>query len=255
VRLLARYDHDERFAATSPGHRREELPDLVRQIDLLGGPGTVIYSKLTSDTVEDAIAEQTAYFAALGQDFEWKAFSHDRPADLVQRLAAHNFDVDETEAVLVLEVESAPSAAPSHTVKRIKHPDQLDEAAGVKSQVYGGDADTLFKHLAAELTDDPASLSVYLAYLDGTPAACGWIRFPRSSAFASLWGGSTVPELRKRGLYTSLLNARLEEARQRGFRYLTVDAGDMSRPILEKRGFRLLTHATACNWVRPRAAE
>ena len=78
---------------------------------------------------------------------------------------------------------------------------------------------------------------------------------PPRSAFASLWGGSTLPELRKRGLYTSLLNARLEEARQRGFRYLTVDAGDMSRPILEKRGFRLLTHATACNWARPRPTD
>jgi GNAT superfamily N-acetyltransferase len=252
VSLLARYDHDERFAATSPGRRREELPDLVRQIDLLGGAGTVIYSRLTADNVEDAITEQVEYFAALGQGFEWKAFSHDQPADLVQRLAARGFEVEEKEAVLVLEVESAPSSVPSHTVKRIKHPEELDEAAGVKSQVYGGDADTLFKHLAAELTNDPASLSVYLAYLDGAPAACGWIRFPARSAFASLWGGSTLPQQRKRGLYTSLLNARLEEARQRGYRYLTVDARDMSRPILEKRGFRLLTHATACNWARPR---
>ena len=73
-------------------------------------------------------------------------------------------------------------------------------------------------------------------------------RFPAHSAFASLWGGSTLPELRGRGLYTGLLAARLQEARARGARYLTVDAGPMSRPILERRGFRLLTHATACTW-------
>src|SRR5205823_3470687 len=115
------------------------------------------------------------------------------------------------EAVLVLEVESAPRSVPSHTVKRITDVHQLEEAALVKSQVYGGDADRLFKHLAAELTSDPACLSVYVAYHERTPAACGWIRFPENSAFASLWGGSTVAALRKHGLYTSLLAARLEE--------------------------------------------
>ena len=91
----------------------------MRQIDLLGGAGTVIYSRLTTENVEHAIDEQVEYFASLGQDFEWKVFSHDQPADLVQRLAARGFDVEEKEAVLVLELESAPSSVPSHTVKRI----------------------------------------------------------------------------------------------------------------------------------------
>jgi GNAT superfamily N-acetyltransferase len=255
VSLLAVYDHDERFGASLPGLRREELPDLVRQVDLVGSTGAVIYSRLTEDNVDEAITAQTAYFAAIGQDFEWKVYGHDQPADLVQRLAKRGFEIDETEAVLVLDVESAAASAPSHTVRRITHPNELEEAALVKSQVYRGDADDLFKRLAAELTENPDCLSVYLAYHERTPAACGWIRFPRNSAFASLWGGSTLPELRRRGLYTSLLDARREEARQRGFRYLTVDAGHMSRPILEKHGFGLLTYATACNWARPRAAE
>jgi GNAT superfamily N-acetyltransferase len=252
VSLLALYDHDERFGATSPGLRREALPDLVRQVDLVGSTGAVIYSRLSKDNVDEAITAQTAYFAAIGQDFEWKVYGHDQPADLV---AARGFETDETEAVLVLDVESAAASAPSHTVKRITQPNELEEAALVKSQVYRGDADKLFKRLALELSEDPDCLSVYLAYHERTPAACGWIRFPRNSAFASLWGGSTLPELRGRGLYTSLLDARREEARQRGFRYLTVDAGHMSRPILEKHGFGLLTYATACNWSRPRAAE
>jgi GNAT superfamily N-acetyltransferase len=252
VSLLALYDHDERFGATSPGLRREALPDLVRQVDLVGSTGAVIYSRLSKDNVDEAITAQTADFAAIGQDFEWKVYGHDQPADLV---AARGFETDETEAVLVLDVESAAASAPSHTVKRITQPNELEEAALVKSQVYRGDADKLFKRLALELSEDPDCLSVYLAYHERTPAACGWIRFPRNSAFASLWGGSTLPELRGRGLYTSLLDARREEARQRGFRYLTVDAGHMSRPILEKHGFGLLTYATACNWSRPRAAE
>jgi GNAT superfamily N-acetyltransferase len=94
----------------------------------------------------------------------------------------------------------------------------------------------------------PETLSVYLASVGETPAACGWIRFRPGGAFAGLWGGATIPELRHRGIYTALVGARLDEARRRGVRYVTVDAGQMSRPILEKLGFQLLTHATACTW-------
>ena len=75
--------------------------------------------------------------------------------------------------------------------------------------------------LAYELEHAPDHLSVYVAYADNVPVACGWIRFPEASPFASLWGGSTVPELRNRGLYTALLAVRVQEARARGWRYLT----------------------------------
>ena len=118
----------------------------------------------------------------------------------------------------------------------------------VKERVYTKDINDLVDRLAHELEHTPDGISVYVAYLDGAPAACAWIRFPRSSAFASLWGGSTVPEARRRGLYTDLLNVRVQEAIGRGFRYLTIDAGSMSRPIVEKHGFQVLTFATACMW-------
>jgi GNAT superfamily N-acetyltransferase len=247
--LLALYDHDERFSATSPDVRREELPHLVRQVDLLGDTGCVIYWRGLPQRVDAAIDEQVAYFRSLAQAFEWKAYAHDDPPDLVQRLAAHGFDVDETEAILVLDLPDAPAEllTPHPNVKRVHQVDQLRDVSAVKQLVERGDQ--VVERLAHEMEQAPDSLSVYVAYAENNvPGACGWIRFPETSAFASLWGGSTVPELRNRGLYTALLAARVQEARGRGWRYLTVDAGHMSRPILEKRGFRLLTYATACTW-------
>ena len=44
--LLALYDQHERFAATYPDTRREELPHLVRHVDLVGNSGAVIFSRL-----------------------------------------------------------------------------------------------------------------------------------------------------------------------------------------------------------------
>ncbi|MCA1646854.1 MAG: N-acetyltransferase [Chloroflexi bacterium] len=245
--LLARYDGDERFFATFPGLRREAFPHLVRQVDLIGRSGSVIYSRLSAENAEAAIAKQIAYFQSCGREFEWKAYAHDQPPDLVQRLCAHGFDPDEQEAILVLDLQHPPAEllAPTPIVRRLHRLDQLPEVSAIRQKVRG---DQVVERLAYEMEHAPEYLSVYVAYADAAPAACGWTRFPRGSAFASLWGGSTLPELRSRGLYSALLAARVQEARQRGWRFVTVDAGQMSRPILEKRGFRLLTYATACKW-------
>ncbi len=59
---------------------------------------------------------------------------------------------------------------------------------------------------------------------------------------------STLPAYRRRGLYTALLAARVREARARGVPYLTIDAGSMSRPIVTRHGFELLTTAVSCEW-------
>ena len=245
--LLTLYDQYERFSATSPDVRREELPHLIRHVDLIGHSGTVIFSRLTSASADAAIAEECRYFQSLGQELEWKAYAHDQPPDLVQRLAAHGFALDETEAILVLDVHDPPAAllAPTPNVKRLHQVGELRDVSAIKHKL--GD-NRPFERLAYELEHAPDYLSVYVVYAGDLAAGCGWIRFPKASPFASLWGGATLPALRNRGFYTALLAARVQEARVRGWRYVTIDAGHMSRPIVEKRGFRLLTYATACNW-------
>ena len=249
--VLALYDQQERYAARDVGLRREELPHLVRYVDLVGTSGVVLYSRLSPATADAAIEDQMAYFGRLGQTFEWKVFSHDQPPDLVERLAAHGFDIDETEAVLVHVLDSPTEGTASTgdiAVRRIATRDELGEVASIKARVYGDGSPDIVQRLAYEMEHAPETLSVYVASVGGTPAACGWIRFRPGGAFASLWGGSTLPELRHRGVYSALTRARLDEARRRGARFVTVDAGHMSRPILEKRGFHLLTEATACTW-------
>jgi GNAT superfamily N-acetyltransferase len=247
--LLALYDRDERQQATFPGSQRAEVGDCVLDVDLVEHTGTVLYSQLDERTADAAIRQQMAHFLELGMEFEWKAYAHDRPADLIQRLVQHGFVLDEPEAILVLDVGAAPAALlaeSSVSVKRVERPDELEPIGAINGQVYGEDHGNHLRRLRFELEHDPTDLSVYLAYVDDRAVASGLIRFPKKSAFASLWGGQTVPALRGRGLYTALLAARVREARDRGARYLSVDARSMSRPILERRGFQHLTTATAC---------
>ena len=127
--VLALYDHDERIAAVYPDTRREAVGDLVRHIDLVENSGVVLYSRLDELTADTAIREQIAYFQRRRTAFEWKAYTHDRPADLIQRLARHRFVLDEPEAILVLEPRAASEAllAPSGVrIKRVERPDELE---------------------------------------------------------------------------------------------------------------------------------
>jgi Acetyltransferase (GNAT) family. len=54
----------------------------------------------------------------------------------------------------------------------------------------------------------------------------------------------TLPEFRGRGLYKATVARRAELARERGYRWLYVDALPTSRPILERLGFVALTTTT-----------
>jgi GNAT superfamily N-acetyltransferase len=84
---------------------------------------------------------------------------------------------------------------------------------------------------------NPDTLLVYVAYVDGIPVSSARLELPPNNPFAGLWGGSTLPEYRNRGIYTALVATRVQEAQRRGARFVTVDALPTSRPILEKLGF------------------
>nr|PZN49668.1 MAG: hypothetical protein DIU68_19685 [Chloroflexota bacterium] len=117
--------------------------------------------------------------------------------------------------------------------------------------VWNEDYSDLIARLATDLRDYPDMLSVYAVYVDGRPVSSAWIYVLPGSRFGSMWGGSTLPAYRGRGIYTALVAARVQEARRRGLRFLTIDAGPMSRPIVEKLGFRFITWTFPCKWRLP----
>ena len=250
--ILALYDEDQRRTVEYPQMRREVTPQVVRLVNLSdSGEGAIVYSHLSKADVEEAIREQVSYFEGIGQDFEWKYYDHDAPPDLKERLRAYGFVVEEAEAIMVLDLAEAPAVltepAPPN-VKRILDPGELSDVMTVEEQVWGEDFSSLGDYLREALTNYPAQMSVYVAYIGEKPASTAWIYFPAHSQFASLWGGSTLDGFRKQGLYTALLAVRTQEARGRGVRYLTVDASPMSRPILEKFGFQLMCNSYPCKW-------
>lgn len=251
--MRALFNEHERRRAQFPGMRRETGPGFVRLVDLDGkdGKGMVVYAELDEATADEAIAAQVAYFEALGQPFEWKLYSFDPPADLMERLVRQGFEVGEEEAVLMMELKRAPQILlqpPAHDVRRVVDARGLDDVLAVEEAVWQEEMPGLRSMLAAGLRDEGQNLSIYVAFADDTPASSAWLYFQPGSPIASLWGGSTLAAYRKQGLYTALLAARAQEALSRGAQYLTTDASPDSRPILEKMGFELVGVTWGCDW-------
>jgi GNAT superfamily N-acetyltransferase len=277
--LLALFDTEQRINIEFPGVRKEQRPHVIRFVSESKGPHFILNSQLDGADVEAVIAEEKAYFGPLGE-VEWKVYGHDHPADLREQLVAGGFEAEEPDAILVLDLEEAsrkeaasrsevaipgndayalPEMPQSGTdqgftrwagdvkVQRLESTSQLEDVRRIEETVWEDDFEWITKNLASDL-EVPGYLSVYAAYVDEQPACAGWVYFHPNSHFAGLWGGSTVPEHRGRGLYTAVLEARVQEAAARGYRFLTIDASPMSRPIVTLYGFRLLTMAWACKW-------
>jgi len=84
----------------------------------------------------------------------------------------------------------------------------------------------------------PGGLETFVALVDGEVVASAAARFGRHAAY--LAGGGTRPDSRGRGAYTALVRARWDAAVERGTPALTVGAGAMSRPILQRLGFSIV---------------
>ena len=213
--------------------------------------GWVMFTRLEEDTIDAAIQQNLALFSERGHSFEWKTYDHDTPGDLRQRLLIYGFVAEDEEALLALDLTQAPQGLfkpVKADVRRVTGPEGIDDIHQIEQSVWGHDFDNLRRVLNEELAENPAGISLYVAYVGGEPAACAWIRFYEGKDFADLWGGSTIEKFRRKGLYTALVAVRAQEARQRGARFLTIDASPMSRPICEKIGFKFLTNTQPFVW-------
>ena len=247
------YDQQQRITIDYARVNREVTARTVRLVDKINERGTVIYSQLDESNADETIRAEIAYFKKLkiADDLEWKLFDYDQPADLKQRLIKHGFVPQDPDAVLILDFQAVPPVLLEpipQDVRPITDPAGLSDITAVHNGVWEEDQSWLINSLGRTLREKPEELSVYIAYVDGIPASAAWIDYHEGNAFAGLWGGSTLPEYRKRGLYTALVKARTQEAIARGIRYLTIDASPMSRAVLEKFGFQWMAYAWECNY-------
>jgi GNAT superfamily N-acetyltransferase len=224
-----------------PGIVVEPLPHILRHTPERGnGDAMVTFANLTPGREDAMIDEQITHFARIGRSFEWKLYDFDRPADLRSRLERRGFVSDPVEVFMVVPLDRNLSFANRFAgveVRRVQDERGVRDLVAIQERLYDRSFAGWGDQLLATLTQAPASISLYGAYADGKAVGGGRTDYPANSQFAGIYGGSVLPEYRGRGIYSALLQQRVLEARERGYRYLIVDAAPMSRPILEKKGF------------------
>ncbi|MHB0987136.1 MAG: hypothetical protein ACYC3P_00555 [Bellilinea sp.] len=248
--ILAEFTRQMRRDITYPDMQKEVLPRAVRFTRPAPGMSTVLYSDLNEANADAEIEEQIAFFTANQLAFSWKIYAYDSPADLLSRLRTHGFTPDPPDTLMTLDLAEVP--AELLKLSGGCAPDRPGSvggcgygfATGMGRRLHLDPCPAQGAHLAV-----PDYLNVYVAYVADAPACAGWIYYPPGSEFTSLWGGSTIPTLRNRGLYTAVLSARVQEAIRRGRRYRVIDAGFQSRPIVERHGFIYLTDIHACDYT------
>jgi ketosteroid isomerase-like protein len=87
----------------------------------------------------------------------------------------------------------------------------------------------------------------YLARLDGAPVADA--RVVLRGGIAYLGGASTLPEFRKRKIYSTMLRRRLEAAHARGYHIAAIHAEPMSRRVVNRYGFREFFKVYLYGWM------
>jgi GNAT superfamily N-acetyltransferase len=256
------------YNAQLRAHAHEPRPDSVRverdgplqRTVGFAGRGWVEYRDLEGidgDELDELIARQVRIFAERGEPFEWKLHGHDLPTDLPERLRAAGLVPEDTETVVIASVAAvgATAAVPEGVALReASDPADLGRIAQMEQAVWGEDHGWIVDSLAEERAADPDGLRIFIAEAGDAVVSAAWVRFPSGTEFATLWGGSTLPAWRGRGIYRALVAHRANLAAARGRRYIEVDASDDSRPILERLGFVAVTTTTPYVWSPPAIA-
>jgi hypothetical protein len=247
--MLEIFTKEQRIAAVVDGYRREENDFVVRHISLYDNNNFVIYSELNEENAERVINKELGYFQSLNKAFEWKLYDYDQPMNLKELLQNKGFTIEAPEALLVLDIKEQNDLInleiPS-CIRPITTDEGIDEIINLENEVWDISHENLGDRLKRDLKNDSEHLHIYGVYMDGKVVSAAWMYLHSGTSFGSLWGGSTLPEYRNRGLYTSLLAIRTQKALEKGFSLLTVDASPMSTPILQRRGFELLAYSFPC---------
>lgn len=252
--LLKYFDREVRQAKgiVAPDYRQETTGGVSRTI----GPfpsaahNWIDHCELGLAELPAGIEAQIQYHQSIGHAFRWKVYGYDQPAELATMLRERGFKPWEEEvALMILDLTDHEVWYPAgFEYQRLSDPPSLSqELKPIAEQVWTEGAEDLITALASEMAACGDHVGIYAAKQDGRTVGCGVLRFGERMTFGGLFAGSTMPSARGRGVYRGMVSCRAEAARELGAEFLYTEAGAMSRPILERLGFRPVS--TIINYV------
>lgn len=170
----------------------------------------------------------------------WWAGPSSTPAGFAARLEGLGLKPYEADPVFAgLTLETEPPAVDGVDVRPVVTPADLE--AFIDVQRRGWEIpDDVFEQVSANIRANwtariPDLDALWVAFVDGEPVGNAISQYVADAVY--LGGSSVVPDVRGRGVYRALVRQRWDDGRARGARSLVIQAGAMSRPIVERLGF------------------
>ena len=254
--LLAAYDAQLRTDAETPSALSVTVHGPLRLVTFAGGRGFVTYRDLggaQAGGIRELVAGAVAHFTA-DPDItrvEWKTRGHDHAPGLHEALLAAGFVPDEPESIMMGDARllagdvELPEGV---TLRRVTSEADVRAMSAMADEAFGDPvsderADSLLRRL--ELRD---GMELWVAEADGVMVSAGRLEPVADTQVAGIWGGSTLPAWRGRGIYRALTSARARSALRMGRTILHSDSTEFSRPILERSGLVKVSTTTPYEW-------
>lgn len=210
------------------------------------GANEVDASSWTPEQADAKIDKLVAHYRERNEGFSWEVSTFDTPADLCERLERHGLvqagytsimarvgleDLDDIPVNPGVEIEFLDGSSD----------ESIEEAIQVVAASFRIPQEQIdqwrpgwFERIKDDRFRDEELF--FLARVNGNPAGTGRINF--KSGTGHLTSGATLPLYRGQHVYSTMLKWRLNQARMRGYHIATIDAGPMSRRVVERYGFK-----------------
>jgi GNAT superfamily N-acetyltransferase len=228
------------FVALGPGDERIETDRYTLCMSEVKLSNTVQRQRFAREEIDEVLGEVRSLLRARGRArTQWEIGSAAEPDDLVALLLERGLVRDSEPFAVALALRTPPPARPEQDLiaRRVQTDEEYVAAKVVQFEAF----DTPPEVIAERRAELPGRWRespwiVHAVWLDGEivgSGTCSW-----TPAGLALFGGATLPRARGRGVYRALIEARWREAASADAPALITQAGAMSRPILERLGFR-----------------
>jgi GNAT superfamily N-acetyltransferase len=213
--------------------------------------------RVEAEALQSTVEEVCELLRSRGRNqAAWTIDSGATPAGLEERLLALEMvpydepPLEYTAAAMAIVTRPSGSAPAGIEAREVRDHEEIDQLVDVEQATIDGltrsDLDGMrasaHAMLDLRLTGNTNVVRFYLARRDGEPVGAARASFLPYGV--NLSGGSVAPAARHQGVYKALINARWDDAVASGTPALTVQAGHMSRPILDRLGFVTVARIT-----------
>lgn len=257
--LLAAYDAQLRTDAETHDAQSLTLLGPLHLATFSSGRGFISYRDLggaDGAQVRQLVADALAHFAGNPDvaKVEWKTRGHDNAPGLHEALVENGFEPDQLESIMIGEARllAQDLDVPDGVVLRQIHEEaDIRAMCAMQGQVFEdepADIEAMADSIVRRSGTDESEM--WIAEVEGQVVSAGRLTPVQGTEFAGIWGGSTRPEWRGRGIYRALTAARAKSALRLDKRLINSDSTEFSKPILERSGLVKVSTTTPYEWRR-----